>query len=252
MAEVGRLLHPDDRESLLAAIPPAYPRVVARHVALESGAPPAFALPGEAEGFVVGVADDGAGVQALVVEIGGTTERPDGSTCHITQSLAAGRDAVESNHVIGERGWTPTPQRHRVRLEPKVFSSWRPRAATRTGLRRPLAQVVGQPLECLRDGQERLLAAAGSVGVRPPRRRPVRRPEVVPGPRHAVEPEGKKVGVGRRRPSGARDGQVGPAETEGHPYQRQKAGVQQRQDHPGVGHRGHPSACHVAADNTAK
>jgi hypothetical protein len=123
MADVGRLLHPDDRDSLLAAIPPAYPRVVARHVALEGSEPPDFPLPGEAEGFVVGVADDGAGVQALVVEIGGTTERPDGSTCHITQSLAAGRDAVESNHVIGERGWTPTPQRHRVRLEPKVFSS---------------------------------------------------------------------------------------------------------------------------------
>jgi hypothetical protein len=35
MAEVGRLPHPEDRESLLAAIPPAYPRVVARHVARE-------------------------------------------------------------------------------------------------------------------------------------------------------------------------------------------------------------------------
>ena len=39
MAEVGRLLHPEDRDRLLAAIPPAYPRVVARQVALEGGEP---------------------------------------------------------------------------------------------------------------------------------------------------------------------------------------------------------------------
>ncbi len=117
MADVGRLLHPEDRDRLLAAFPPAYPRVVARQVALEGVAPPDFPLPGEAEGFVVGVADDGAGVQALVVEIGGTTRRPDGSAYHIAWSLGAGRKAAESNDVIRERGWTPTTERHRVPLE---------------------------------------------------------------------------------------------------------------------------------------
>jgi hypothetical protein len=117
MAEVGRLLHPDDREALLAAFPPAYPRVVAPLVALEGAGPPAFPLPTEAEGFVVGVADDGAGVQALVVEIGGTTRRPDGSAFHITWSLGARRRAVESNDVIRERGWTATRERYRVRLD---------------------------------------------------------------------------------------------------------------------------------------
>jgi hypothetical protein len=110
MADVGRLLHPEDREKLLAAIPPVYPRVVARHVAPEGGEPPDFPLPGEAEGFVAGVADGGAGVQALVVEIGGTTQRPDGSTYHVTRSLAPGREAVESNDAIRERGWTATPR----------------------------------------------------------------------------------------------------------------------------------------------
>jgi hypothetical protein len=71
----------------------------------------------------VGVADDGAGVQALVVEIGGTARRPDGSTYHITWSLRPGRRPVESNDVIREHGWTTTAERHRIRLEPKVFSS---------------------------------------------------------------------------------------------------------------------------------
>ena len=122
MADVGRLLHPEGREKLLAAIPPAYQRMVARHVALEGGALPDFPLPGEAEGMVVGVADDGAGVQALVLEIGGTTKRPDGSAYHIPWSLGARRKAGESNDAIRERGWTATPERHRIRLGPKVFS----------------------------------------------------------------------------------------------------------------------------------
>src|SRR3712207_2332396 len=119
MADLGRLLHPEDRESLLAAIPPAYPRLVAQHVALEGGEPPDFPLPSETEGFVVGVADDGAGVQALVVEIGGTTQRPDGSTYHIVWSLAPGRKLAESNDVIRKWGWTAARERHRVHLGPK-------------------------------------------------------------------------------------------------------------------------------------
>ena len=120
----GWLLHPEDRDKLLAAFPPAYPKVIAHHVTLKAGAGvrPDYPLPRDTQGFVVGAADDGAGVQALVVEIGGTTRRPDGSTYHITWSLAAGREAVESNDAIRDRGWTATLQRHRVRLEPKVFS----------------------------------------------------------------------------------------------------------------------------------
>jgi len=39
----------------------------------------------------------------------------------ITWSLGARRTAAESNDVIRERGWTPTPERHRVRLEPKTL-----------------------------------------------------------------------------------------------------------------------------------
>jgi len=125
MAEhvAGWLLHPADRDRLMADFPPAYGEVVAYHVPRGPRVPPNFPLPSETEGFVVGVADDGAGVQALVVEIGGTTARPDGSTFHITWSLADGREAVESNDVIRVHGWPPTPWRHRVPLEPKVFSS---------------------------------------------------------------------------------------------------------------------------------
>ena len=119
----GWLLHPQDRDRLLAAFPPAYRRVVAHHVTLRASVPRDFPLPSEGVGIVVGVADDGAGVQALVGEVGGTTRRPDGSTYHVTWSLGPGRRAVESNDAIRERGWTTAAKRHRVRLEPKLFSS---------------------------------------------------------------------------------------------------------------------------------
>jgi hypothetical protein len=116
----GWLVRPEDREALLARFPPRYPEVVAHHVTLKFGdcaAPP----PEATFGKIVGEADDGAGVQALVVAIGGTTDRPDGSTFHITWSLAAGREARESNLVIAERGWIRLSAPVTVRLEPRPF-----------------------------------------------------------------------------------------------------------------------------------
>jgi len=118
---VGWLLDPRDREHLLALFPPAYARVVAHHVTLGLGSEAALPLPTAAEGAVVGSTDDGAGVQALVVEIAGTTDRPDGSTYHITWSLRGGREAVESNAVLRSRGWTASGQRHPIRLTPAVL-----------------------------------------------------------------------------------------------------------------------------------
>ena len=46
---------------------------------------------------------------AMVVRIGGTTDRQGGGTYHITWSLdrEAGRRAKESNDVIAELGWSP-------------------------------------------------------------------------------------------------------------------------------------------------
>jgi len=70
----------------------------------------------------VGEADDGAGVQAMVVRIGGTTDRPDGSTYHITWSLGAGRTAKESNDVIAAHRWTPIEPNVPVKLTPKAYS----------------------------------------------------------------------------------------------------------------------------------
>jgi hypothetical protein len=117
---IGWLLDDADRHSLLTHFPPAWPDVVAHHVTLASGT--TAPLPIETSGEVVGEVGDGEGLQALVVAIGGTTDRPDGGTYHITWSLdrAAGRQPVQSNDVIAARGWhavDPIP----IRLEPSVL-----------------------------------------------------------------------------------------------------------------------------------
>lgn len=117
---IGWALDRDERESLLARFPPKYANAVADHVTL-AFKPTHPKLPTETQGEIVGEADDGRGVQAMVVRIGGTTDRPDGSTYHITWSLADGRRAVESNDVIREHGWEPLPNAVPLELEPRLF-----------------------------------------------------------------------------------------------------------------------------------
>jgi hypothetical protein len=58
-------------------------------------------------------------VEALVVELNGSTKRPDGNTYHITWSLAEGRKPVESNIYVG-RASSVTPIS--ITVIPKVFS----------------------------------------------------------------------------------------------------------------------------------
>jgi hypothetical protein len=116
---MGWKLDAEDRATLLARFPVRYAETVADHVTLKLGHAPK--LPTETQGLIVGEADDGAGVQAMVVSIGGTTDRPDGSTYHITWSLGPEREAKESNDVIRERGWTALPSPVPVRLKPQLF-----------------------------------------------------------------------------------------------------------------------------------
>jgi len=96
-----------ERELLLRSFPPKYENVVADHVTLRVGATPETPLPHQpASSKVVGRADDGKSLECLVVELDGTTDRPDGSTYHITWSLGPGRHARESNNVISDHEWT--------------------------------------------------------------------------------------------------------------------------------------------------
>ena len=117
---VGWSLDRGQREALLAQFPPRYRKVVADHVTLKFG-DAAGPLPTETSGEIVGEADDGQSVQAMVVRIGGTTDRPDGSTYHITWSLEPGRVAKESNDVIARHGWRALAAAVPVKLRPSAY-----------------------------------------------------------------------------------------------------------------------------------
>lgn len=116
---IGWLVDEAQRVELLQQFPPAYSEVVAHHVTLASGS--ADPLPDPQIGEIVGIADDGIGVQALVVRIGGTTDRPGGGTYHITWSLNEGRAAKESNDVIAASGWREIDLPEPVTLHPSIL-----------------------------------------------------------------------------------------------------------------------------------
>lgn len=118
----GWKLRRDDRDMLLDRFPPKYDNVVADHVTLRVGATPETPLPNKPHSSkVVGRADDGDSLECLVVELNGTTDRPDGSTYHITWSLGPGRRARESNDVLRDKGWDFVDTPLDIDLEPARF-----------------------------------------------------------------------------------------------------------------------------------
>jgi hypothetical protein len=114
----GWKLPRDERERLLERFPPKYENVIADHVTLRVGG---TELPRKPDARIVGRADDGQSLECLVVELDGTTDRPDGSTYHITWSLGAGRKAIESNDVLRDKGWKPIGAPIPVELQPARF-----------------------------------------------------------------------------------------------------------------------------------
>ena len=108
-------------DRLIERFPPKYDRVIADHVTLQAGASQEAPMPRRVAAEIVGHADDGASLECLVVAIDGTTDRPDGSTYHITWSLEPGRKAKESNDVLRDRGWDRLDRPIPIELEPAKF-----------------------------------------------------------------------------------------------------------------------------------
>jgi hypothetical protein len=117
---IGWKVDRGEREALFGRFPARYPTPVADHVTFATDAEDR-PLPAEVSARIVGRADDGKGVEAMVVAIDGTTDRPDGSTYHITWSLGPGRRARESNDVIRDCGWARFEQPVAVIIAPARF-----------------------------------------------------------------------------------------------------------------------------------
>ena len=118
---IGWKLPSADRQRLLERFPARYENTIADHVTLRTGADSRTPLPPQVSARIVGRADDGASLECLVAELDGTTDRPDGSTYHITWSLGPGRNARESNDVLRDLGWTRVDGPIPVALEPARF-----------------------------------------------------------------------------------------------------------------------------------
>lgn len=117
----GWKLDREEREALLLRFPPAYEHAVADHVTLLADAPPDSPLPTATTGEIVGRTDDRRGVQAMIMRIEGTSNRPGGGFYHVTWSLAEGRRAVESNDVIAQGGWEALDRPIPITLTPARF-----------------------------------------------------------------------------------------------------------------------------------
>jgi hypothetical protein len=118
---IGWKLPWGERERLLELFPPRYTEAVADHVTLRVGASSGTPLPLDVAARIVGHADDGDSLECLVAELDGTTDRPDGSTYHITWSLGPGRKARESNDVLRARGWQRLAEPLDIELKPARF-----------------------------------------------------------------------------------------------------------------------------------
>jgi hypothetical protein len=119
---IGWKLDREQRRELLERFPPRYRDSIADHVTLQTNAE-GQPLPDPVDAAIVGRADDRDSLECMVVTIGGTTDRPDGSTFHITWSLdkAKGRKARESNDVLKQHGWDRFEDRIPLKLEPARF-----------------------------------------------------------------------------------------------------------------------------------
>jgi hypothetical protein len=119
---IGWKLDRAQRAELLKRFPPRYADTIADHVTLKTDAK-SDPLSDEVEAAIVGHADDRDSLECMVVTVDGTTDRPDGSTFHITWSLdkAKGREARESNDVLKERGWSRFDEAVPVKLVPARF-----------------------------------------------------------------------------------------------------------------------------------
>lgn len=106
------VLNEASRDLLKKRFPPKYSTFIGHHVTHEFGVDDEVLswmepMP-KGQIKVVGYVDDGEGLEALVVSVNGSTERPDGKTYHITWSLNEGRKPVESNDLLTNKQYTLT------------------------------------------------------------------------------------------------------------------------------------------------
>lgn len=97
------------RTSLAERFPPKYPEFVGHHVTVAFPVTKDTPVPPAAQVKVVGYADSGDGIEALVVTVNGHNDRQDGKRYHITWSLDPAKySAKDSNTLLATNKFTLT------------------------------------------------------------------------------------------------------------------------------------------------
>lgn len=101
------VLDQGSRDALEKRFPPKYPNFIGHHVTVQFGIPANSEPPPPAQLKVVGYADSGDGLEALVVSVNGSSTRPDGKIYHITWSLDTSKyKPVDSNELLKAKRFT--------------------------------------------------------------------------------------------------------------------------------------------------
>lgn len=103
----GYLITGKGRVELLSRVSPLFKDVIAHHVTHEFGV--SESLPPDAKTVEVFAVAQNDKVQAALVKVNGSTNRPGGKTYHITISIdrEAGAKPVDSNTLIADKStWT--------------------------------------------------------------------------------------------------------------------------------------------------
>ena len=104
MSTICYELSKSSKAMLMAKFPPKYPDVRYDHVTIKMGGLGAK-IPAAAEKVeVVGIADDGNGLEAFIVRVNGTPTRQDGRAWHITASFDSSKMAPAAFDVLSKPG----------------------------------------------------------------------------------------------------------------------------------------------------
>ena len=119
---IGWKVDRSQREELLKRYRPRYANVDTDHITLRANAGDAQ-LPPDVDARIVGHVDDGDSLEAMVVEVDGTSDRPDGSIFHITWSLDKSKDRKprESNELLKDGDWKRFDEPVAIRVKPAKF-----------------------------------------------------------------------------------------------------------------------------------
>jgi len=98
------VLTDDSRDALLGKYPPKYSKVIGHHVTVDFGVPAGTTAPENADVVVHGIKDSGDGLEALVVSVNGSRERPNGGFYHITWSLEPDKYSPKDSNALMSNG----------------------------------------------------------------------------------------------------------------------------------------------------